>query len=82
MLDQQDGHLALVANAADQVAEHVDFLVVEAAGGLVEQQDLRIGGERARQFDALLGAERQAGDRGMGDVVEVEIADDLVDAAC
>jgi len=26
---------------ADQVAEHVDFLVVEAAGGFVEQQDLR-----------------------------------------
>ena len=80
MFDQQHGHLALVANAADQVAEHMDFLVVEAAGGLVEQQDLRIGGQRARQLDALLGAERQAGNRDMGDVFEVEIAEDFVDA--
>ncbi len=80
MLDQEDGDVALVANPADQVAEHMDFLVVEAAGRLVEQQDLRFGGQRARQFDAFLGAERQAGNRDMGDVVKVEIADDFVDA--
>ena len=80
MFDQQHGHLALVADAADQVAQHVDLLVVEAAGGLVQQQYLRFGGERARQFDALLGAERQAGNRGMGDVFEVEIAEDFVNA--
>ncbi len=58
MLDQQHGHLAVVADAADQVAEDIDFFVVEAAGGLVEQQDFRVGGQCARQFDALLGAER------------------------
>ena len=80
MLDQEDGHLAFVANAADQVAEDVDFFVVEAAGGLVEQQDLRIGGQRARQFDAFLGAERQTGNRDVGDILEVEIAEDFVDA--
>ena len=80
MLDQQDGHLAVVANAADQVAEHVDFFVVEAAGGLVEQQDLRIGGERARQLHAFLGAERQAGNRDVGDVFEIEIAEDFMNA--
>jgi hypothetical protein len=79
MLDQQDGHVAVVADPADQVAEHVDFLVIEAAGGLVEQQDLRLGRQRARQLDALLGTERQAGHHGVGDAVEVEIADDLVD---
>lgn len=54
MLDQQNGDAAVVADLADQVAENVDFLVIEAAGGLVEQQDLRLGGQRARQFDALL----------------------------
>jgi hypothetical protein len=79
MFDQQNGDVALVANPSDQIAEYVDFLVVEAAGGLVEQQDLRVGGERARQLDAFLGAERQPGHRDMGDVVEVEIADDLMD---
>ncbi len=78
MLDQQDGHVALVANPADQVAEHVDFLVVEAAGGLVEQQDLRIRGQRARQLDAFLGAERQTGNRDVGDGVKIEITEDLV----
>jgi hypothetical protein len=31
MFDQQHGDAALVANAADQVAEDVDFLVVQAA---------------------------------------------------
>jgi len=48
--------------------------------GFVEQQDLRIGRQCARQLHAFLGAERQAGDRDMRDVVEVEIADDLIDA--
>ncbi len=80
MFDQQDGDVALVANPADQIAEHVDFFVVEAAGGLVKQQDLRFGSQRPRQLHAFLGAERQAGNRDMGDVVKVEIADDLMDA--
>ena len=66
MLDQQHGDVALVADAADQVAEHMDFLVVEAAGRLVEQQDLGLGRQRARQLDALLGAERQSGHRDDG----------------
>ena len=57
----------------------MDFFVVEAAGGLVEQQDLRLGGQRAGQLDALLGAERQAGNDVMRDVLEVEIRKDLVD---
>ena len=82
MLDQQHGDVAVVADAADQVAEHVDFLVVEAAGGLVEQQDLRLGRQRARQLDALLGAERQPGHHGVRDVLEIEIVEDLVDASC
>ena len=46
--------------------------VVEA-GRLVDQQDLGVCGQSARQFDALLGAERQAGHHGVGDVVEVEV---------
>jgi hypothetical protein len=57
----------------------MDLLVVEATGGLVEQQDLRFRGQRARQLHAFLGAERQAGNRDMGDVVKAEIAQDFVD---
>src|SRR5215475_10460629 len=65
-------------HAADQIAEHIDFLVVEAAGGLVEQQDLWIGCERTCELNALLGAEGQARDRGMSDVLKIEIGKDLM----
>ena len=71
--------MAIVANTANQIAEHVDFLVVEAAGGLVERQDLRLCRKRARQLDALLGAERQTRDQSMRDIVEFEIVENLVD---
>ena len=80
MFDQQHGHIALVANPADQIAKHVDLFVIEAAGGFIEQQDLRIGCQRARQFDALLGPERQAGNREVGNVIEVKIAENLMNA--
>ncbi len=53
------------------VAELVDLVVVEAAGRLVEQQQLGLGGERARQLDALLRAERQAGDGQVRDRAEL-----------
>ena len=65
---------------ADQVAQRIDLLVVEAAGRFIEQQDLRIGSERARQFHAFLGSERQAGNRDMGDFFEREIVQDFMDA--
>ena len=75
MLDQQDGDAALVADAADQLAEPVDLVVIEAAGRLVEQQQLRLGGERARELDALLRAERQVGDRAVSRTsAEVEMS--------
>ena len=77
MLDQQDGDVALVADAADQLAEPVDFVVVEAAGRLVEQQELRPRRQRARKLDALLQAERKVGDAAMRDVGEIEELDQL-----
>ncbi len=51
---------SLVAQPPDQRAELGDLLVVEPAGRLVEQQQLGPRCERARQFDPLAGAERQA----------------------
>ncbi len=78
MLDQQHRNFTVIADFADQIAEHVDFLVIEAAGRLVEQQDLGVCGQSARQFDALLGAERQSRDHGVGDALEIEIAQDVV----
>ena len=86
MLDQQHRDAALVADAADELAELVDLVVIEAAGRLVEQQQLRLGRERARQLDALLRAEGQAGDAACATSLEVEIGDQIscdlaVDAA-
>jgi hypothetical protein len=60
VFDQQHRDVALVADAADQVAQDVHFLVVEAAGRLVEQQDLGFGRERTRQLHAFLGTEGQS----------------------
>ena len=59
MLDQQHGDAAAVADRLDLAAQAIDFLVIEAAGRLVEQQQPRLARQRARQFDALLGSERQ-----------------------
>jgi hypothetical protein len=78
MLDQEHGHLALVADVVDQIAKHIDFLVIEAAGRLVEQQDLRIGRERSRQLDAFLGTKRKSGDGFMCDAFEIKMGEDLV----
>ena len=75
MLDEQHRDLALVADAPDQRAELADLAVVEPAGRLVEQQQLRPTGKRARQFDPLAGAERQPGRPAGGHVVQFEQAD-------
>ena len=63
MLDQQHGHVLRVAHAADLAAQHVDLVVVEAGGRLVEQQQLGAAGQRAGQLDALAHGERQAARR-------------------
>jgi hypothetical protein len=80
MLDQQHGDAAVFANPANEIAEHMDLFVVEAASRLIEQKDLRLGGQRPGQFDAFLRAERQAGHDDVGDGAEVEILQDFVDA--
>ena len=60
VLHEQDGQLELVAQAADECAQALDLLVVQAAGGLVEQEQPGPGGERPRQLDPLERAEGQA----------------------
>ena len=67
----------LVADALDQLAEPVDLGVIEAAGRLVEQQQLRPRRERARKLDALLHAERQVGDAAVRHIGEIEKLDQL-----
>ncbi len=45
----------------DQIVDHVGHDGIEAGGRLVEEDDLRIGGDGARQADALLHAAGQFG---------------------
>ena len=62
VLDQQDGD-ARVADAADAVHEVLALGRVHAGGGLVEQQQARLGGQRAGDLDQPLLAVGQAGGR-------------------
>ena len=59
VLDEQDRH-ALGLQRAQQPRELLLFEIAQARGGLVEQQQRGIGGERARDLDDALLAERQA----------------------
>src|SRR5690348_12873649 len=77
MLDQQHRDIALVADAADQPAELLDLVMVEAPGGLVQQQEFGIGGKRARQLDPLLNAEWQVDHPLMRDLAQVEIIEEI-----
>ena len=80
MLDQQHRHVLDVAHAPDLPAQHVDLVVVEARGRLVEQQQLGAAGERAGELDALAHREGQppGGQARMG--LEVHERDQLLGA--
>ena len=53
MLDHDDGD-AVLADLADQLDPDLQFGRVEAGKPFVEQQQVRMGGERARKLDPLL----------------------------
>ncbi len=75
VLDEQNRQVALVAEAQHEVAELLDLLVVEPAGGLVEEQQGRLGDQRAGDLDTLLRAVRQGrgGEpRAIGEADDVE----------
>ena len=79
MFDQDDGSAEFVVDVEDETA-HVLFLFdVHARHGLVEQQQNRLGRECARQFHALLQPVRQASDRRLADVFDLQEVDDVLD---
>ncbi len=79
MLDQHDGGAELVVHVEDETAHVLLFLDVHAGHRLVEQQDLRLHGQGARQIDALLQAVGQAPDRRLTNILDFEEVDDLLD---
>jgi len=70
MFDQEDRHLHR-RESADQIAEHMDLLVVEATGGLSSS---RIFGSRPARAPAPRVSGANAAETDMGDVVKAEIA--------
>ncbi|MFN8167611.1 MAG: hypothetical protein U0S36_02375 [Candidatus Nanopelagicales bacterium] len=65
---------------AQEVAQPLDRLRVEAVGRLVEEQHLRLGEDRAGEAEALAHAEGEAGGPLAGHAVEPDETDHLVDA--
>ncbi len=59
MLDQQDREPELVADVEDQPHQLVALLRIESGGGLVEEQESRLPGERARDLEPALLAVRE-----------------------
>src|SRR5213593_264495 len=61
VLDQQDGHATLVADAAHEPVDLGDAVEAQAHRGLVEQEHARLADQRARDLDHPLLAERELG---------------------
>ena len=72
MLDQQHGDAEPIADLRITSREPIQLLMVEARRRLVEQQQLRLRRQRARELDALLGAERQIGHDALGNRCQAE----------
>jgi len=59
VLDEQNTH-ALGTQFAQQFGQRLLFLVAQAGGRLVKEQQAGVGGQRPRNFDDALLAERKA----------------------
>src|ERR1019366_8027008 len=58
VLDQKNTEIELPPDHSHQIRQFIHLTVIEAAGRFIEHQQLRPGHQCARQFDALLPAER------------------------
>jgi hypothetical protein len=58
VLDQQHRHAALVARIEDEARHVFLLLLVHAGHRLVQDQEARLGDQRAGQFDPLLQPDR------------------------
>ena len=82
VLDQQNRDAALVANARDQADQFFLFAAGQTRCGLVEQQQLGAGRERAGDLDAPLLAVRQRRRLALPAVCEADKAQAVLGNAC
>src|SRR6266446_206676 len=79
VLDEDQRHALLIADAPQQRVELGDPVDAQSDGRLVEEHDLRLADQRARNLDHALLAERQIG---CGPVRKLGHADELERAPC
>ena len=72
MLDEQDGDAELVAHAVDGVHQLLGLVGVHTGGGLVQQQQLRVRGQCAGNFQLALLAVGQLAGLVVGLLVQVK----------
>ncbi len=77
VLHEEHGELEVVADLPDELAELGDLLVVQPAGGLVEEKQARLRHERARELDALLDPVRERRRREERTVAEADDVEHL-----
>src|SRR6185503_10704332 len=76
VLDEQHRH-AIVAHAADQLAERDALRRIHAGRGLVEREQLGLGGQRAGNFQTALVAVRQAAGRMVRFAADAHVVEQL-----
>src|SRR5271166_4292417 len=78
MLDEKDRDAASLADSSNLSGEALDLLVAEARRRLVEHEELRLDGERSREFDPLAQPKSQFADRPVCDALQPEFLDQRV----
>src|SRR5882672_1825365 len=79
VLDERHRRAELAVHVEDEAAHVLFLLDVHAGHGLVEQQELRLGGQRPRQLHALLQAIGQRARRRLADGLDLQEVDDALD---
>ena len=79
VLDHHHRGPALLVDVEDEAGHVLLLLGVHAGHRLVEEEELRLERERARELDALLEAVGERADDLLADVLDLEEVDDLLD---
>src|SRR5258705_2761930 len=79
VLDERHGGPELAVDVEDEAAHVLLLLDVHAGHGLVQQQELRLGGQGPRQVHALLQAVGQRAGRRLADGLDLQEVDDALD---